>query len=188
MVEYVSAILRRLGIEHHLGGSMASSFHGLPRTTADVDLVIRLAPEHLDALERELSDQFYVSRIAMEEALVSRRSFSAISLTSPLKVDFFVLGDAPFDREEFARASLASLTGGEGAQQVPIKSAEDLILRKLAWYRAGSEVSDHQWADVLGVMRAQKAKLDREYLRQWALELGVADLLTRALDEAERSS
>lgn len=167
---------------------MASSFHGLPRTTADVDLVVRLAPEHLDALERELRHDFYVSRVAMEEALQARSSFNAISLSSPLKVDFFVLGDTPFDREEFARAGLAPLTAEQGAPLVPIKSAEDLILRKLAWYRAGSEVSDHQWTDVLGVMRAQRARLDRPYMGQWALELGVADLLVRALEESEQSS
>lgn len=42
-------------------------------------------------------------------------------------------------------------------------------------------MSERQWADVLGVVRVTGSALDLPYLHRGALELGVADLLTRAL-------
>ena len=43
---------------------------------------------------------------------------------------------------------------------------------------------DRQWRDVLGVLKARGSGLDREYLAEWADELGVADLLTKSLRES----
>ncbi len=63
-------------------------------------------------------------------------------------------------------------------------SAEDTILAKLEWFRAGGEVSERQWSDVVGVLRTVGPGLDQPYLLQWAGTLGVADLLERALGEA----
>jgi len=63
-------------------------------------------------------------------------------------------------------------------------SPEDIILNKLDWYRLGGGVSDLQWRDVLGVIKVQKDSLDKKYLRHWATELKLADLLERAFDES----
>ncbi len=65
-----------------------------------------------------------------------------------------------------------------------VKSAEDTILRKLQWFRLGGEVSDRQWTDVLGILANQEAALDFDYLRRWARELEVSDLLERAREDA----
>jgi hypothetical protein len=48
----------------------------------------------------------------------------------------------------------------------------------------GSEVSERQWRDVLGVLKVQAERLDLAYLRRWAAALGVADLLEQALSQA----
>ncbi len=65
-----------------------------------------------------------------------------------------------------------------------IKSAEDTVLRKLLWFRAGGEVSTVHWRDVLEVLRVSGGALDRVYLDRWAGQLGLAPLLTRAWAEA----
>jgi hypothetical protein len=56
------------------------------------------------------------------------------------------------------------------------------VLRKLAWYRLGREASDRQWGDLRGIVAVQGQALDREYLRSWAEELEVSDLLERLLE------
>ena len=66
-----------------------------------------------------------------------------------------------------------------------VVDTEDIILAKLEWYRLGNEISDRQWRDILGILKVQAGRLDLDYLRKWAVELKVADLLQRALIESE---
>lgn len=65
-----------------------------------------------------------------------------------------------------------------------MKSPLEVLLSKLEWYRQGGEVSDRQWSDVVGVLKAQPGHLDEDYLRGWADRLGVRDLLDKALRDA----
>lgn len=65
-----------------------------------------------------------------------------------------------------------------------LASAEDTVLAKLEWYQMGGGVSERQWRDVLGVLKVQGERLDWVYLRHWAGELHIADLLERVLAES----
>jgi hypothetical protein len=64
-----------------------------------------------------------------------------------------------------------------------VATAEDTILRKLTWYRAGGETSERQWNDLRGVLKVSGKTLDYDYLRHWAKYLKVDDLLERLLAE-----
>ena len=75
------------------------------------------------------------------------------------------------------------MIGTESERKGYVASAEDIILAKLEWYRLGGEVSDRQWRDILGVLKVQAGRVDLDYLRHWAAELKVDDLLQRALKE-----
>ena len=59
-----------------------------------------------------------------------------------------------------------------------------MILVKLSWYQMGGEISERQWHDILGMLKIQEKNLDLDYLRHWAQELNVSDLLQRALMDA----
>ena len=172
--------LEGIGLEYHVGGSYASSVHGVPRQTQDIDLVVNLPPTLVTNFVKSLSQDFFVQESAAREAVQDRRSFNAIHLATGLKIDFFVRGDQPFDLEEFRRHRAQPLLEG---RPIIVKSPEDIVLRKLEWYRAGGEVSDRQWGDVVGILRTQGHSLDRDYMEQWATTLGVADLLENALKE-----
>lgn len=172
-----------LGVEHYIGGSMASSVHGVARTTLDVDVVAALRREHVDRLVRDLGERYYVDAAQIDGAIEQRRAFNLIHFDTMYKVDVFVMRDRPFDdaaRRRTVRRPLAE----EGSRTFAIASPEDTILYKLEWYRAGDEASERQWSDVVGVMRVQRDRLDPEYLDRWAGELGIADLLERARGEA----
>jgi hypothetical protein len=178
-------LLRRLGVRHFVGGSIASSAHGVARASIDADVVAELRPEHVDRLLSSLRDDYYVPEARARVAVSTRASFNLIHLETMLKVDVFVSRDRPFDRRAMERAQSApSEVAGEGP--LTLASAEDIVLAKLDWYRRGAEVSERQWSDVLGVLQASGASLDRQYLEDGARELGVSDLFARALEEAGR--
>lgn len=65
-----------------------------------------------------------------------------------------------------------------------VESAEDLVLSKLSWFKQTNLSSDRQWNDVLALLKIQILNCDTDYLEKWAPELGVSDLLEKALDEA----
>jgi len=50
--------------------------------------------------------------------------------------------------------------------------------------RRSGEVSERQWRDAVGVLKVRAGDLDLDHVRAWAADLGVADLLERALAEA----
>jgi hypothetical protein len=179
----VARILERLGVPYLVGGSLASSLHGIPRATQDADLVIDLRQPQLEALVAALEQGFYVDLERAREAFESRASFNAIHLATMLKVDFFVLRDEEFHRRQMARRSRMHL-GEEAESSVDVASAEDTVIEKLRWYRLGGETSDRQWLDVLGVLKVKETSLDLDYLERWAVDQGVQDLLGRAFQEA----
>lgn len=175
--------LEKLGVAYQIGGSVASSVYGVPRTTMDIDLVADLRPEHIQPLVDLLQDQYYLSPEAMHEALRRRSSFNLIHLETMVKVDVFILRPEPYEQEAFRRSRRDTVVE-ESAREFSLSSPEDVILHKLAWFRMGGGVSERQWNDVIGVIRVQADALDFVYLRQWATALGLADLLEQAIREA----
>jgi hypothetical protein len=180
----VLQVLSDLGVRHFVGGSIASSAHGVARASVDGDVVAELDAGHVAAFVAALRDGYYVPEERIRDAVTHKASFNLIHLETMLKVDVFVSRDRPFDRRAFERSSPTSLGGAAGAT-LPVSSAEDTVLAKLEWYRKGGEVSERQWSDVMGVLRATATALDLPYMRQCAGELGVEDLLNRALVEAD---
>jgi hypothetical protein len=182
----VVEVLEDLGVSYHVGGSFASSVHGNPRQTRDADVVADLPASAVPTFVSRLQDEFYLDADRIVQAIQRRSSFNLIHLTTGFKIDIFLLGTGAFDRSEFARHGLQRLVD-DLPREFLVKSAEDTILRKLQWYRLGGQSSDRQWLDVLGILRAQGERLDRSYLRHWARDLGVENLLEQALGESEPS-
>lgn len=176
----VTTTLEQLGIVYLIGGSLASALHGVVRTTLDTDLVAEIRPKHVAPLLKELQIAFYLDAEAIEDAIRRHSSFNLIHLETMFKVDIFVSKQRPFDEVQFARR-IRQIVAANPEQSIYVASAEDTILTKLEWYRQGGEVSERQWRDVLGIFKVQADNLDVEYLHRWANELGVTDLLEKAL-------
>ncbi len=167
----------QLGIAYYVGGSLASSLHGVPRATNDVDVIASLEPHHADELLRLLSTAYYIDARMIVESLRKNIPSNLIHLDTMVKIDLYGERSMPFTTEALVRATSQMLPGC----QVPVRfaSPEDVILAKLKWYRDGGERSERQWSDLLGILRVQGDGLDKIYIERWLDRLAVRELHAR---------
>lgn len=178
----VAAALDAVGAAYFVGGSLASSFHGEPRATNDIDMVIALPGRRIAAFAERLGSDFEVDQGMLREALGRGGSANIFYLPLVMKIDLFGLGETPFDEAEFARRQRVRVRAT--GEELWLKTPEDSVLRKLLWYREGGEVSDRQWRDVVEVLRVSGPGMSFEYLESWAPRLGLTKLFARARSEA----
>lgn len=179
----VGEVFDRMAVPWLVGGSLASSIHGIPRATQDVDLVADLRLSHLVPFVAAMEQDFYCSEDAVRDAIRRRASFNVIHYDTAMKVDVFTLKGDPLARAEMDRRRLHDLGDASGLR-LPLASPEDIILQKLDWYRKGDRVADRQWRDVLGVLKVSGATLNRAYLMEAAERNGLTDLVQEALNAA----
>jgi hypothetical protein len=172
----VGAHLDAVGARWCIGGSVASSLLGVPRATLDVDLVADLRLVHVTPLCAGLLRDYYVDEDTCRWAVNTRRSFNAIHQGTMIKIDIFCAKDDALSRAELDRRVLLDVRG----RQVPVCTAEDIILQKLLWF-VESGGSERQWNDALGVVKTRGTGLDRAYLDAHAAAAGLTELLTRLL-------
>ena len=183
VTQLIAKVFDRLQIPYFVGGSLASSLHGIPRATQDVDMVAGLKSQHVMPLVKALEAAFYIDADMIQEAIQHGSSFNVIHLDTMFKIDIFVLQDDPASREEMARRELYEISE-ESKEGLFLATAEDIILHKLYWFQLGGGSSERQWNDVLGVLQVQKEKLDYSYLQRSAHHMGVANLLKQAIKDA----
>jgi hypothetical protein len=163
----VVGILGRAEVPYMVTGSLASTFHGEPRATRDLDIVIDPDNVSLARLVADLQQQnYYVDSDAALTALQERGQFNAIG-PDGWKVDFMIRRDRPFSIEEFGRRQQADLLGQAGY----VATAEDMILAKLEW--AAATESERQLRDVAGMLAVAGDVLDLDYLERWVERLGL---------------
>lgn len=183
VTQEVVRIFEQLGAPCIVGGSVASSLHGIPRATQDVDIVVQIAQTQVSRLLVRLADRFYVDEGAVRDAIRRGSSFNIIHLDTMYKVDVFVCTDDPLALEEFARAGEVIIDLETGAT-LRIADAADIILQKLIWYEIGNRVSERQWRDIIGVIKVSGEDLDMEHLCSWAVKKNLWQLLQKAFLEA----
>jgi hypothetical protein len=183
----VTTILARvfdeLGIQYLVGGSLASSIHGIPRATQDVDVVADIKLKQVKSMVSKLEDEFYIDEDMIKDAIRHRKSFNIIYLATMFKIDVFVFQGTLRSQDEMARREAYQIPGTE--HKLQIASAEDMVIEKLRWYELGQRISDRQWKDVQGILEVKKGSLNLDYLRDYADELNLSELLKKAFEEAD---
>ena len=177
VVAFVTAKLEEAGISYMVVGSFASNLYGVPRVTLDADLVVEISEIAIDILASGLKDRFYFDEEGAKRATREKRMFNLIHFETGFKVDLIVRKDRPFSIEEFRRRAAAELAG----QPCWFATAEDTILAKLEWSKLGE--SERQYRDALNIAKVQSQTLDIPYLRRWAGEIGVVELLEKLIKE-----
>lgn len=178
----IADALEEAGIPYMVVGSVAGSFHGEPRTTVDIDIVIDPTAASLREFVATLpADDYYADENAAIEAFARHTSFNVIERSTGWKVDLLVRQDRPFSRMEFERRFVAPLFGRE----TPMATAEDVVIAKLEWAKLGE--SERQLRDVARILGVSDDGLDREYLSRWIGELDLGDMWRRALELAAQT-
>lgn len=164
----VIAGLESSGIAYMLTGSLASSVHGIPRATNDVDLVIAPSRDQLLSFVRLFERAgFYVTWEEASRALARRDQFNVVDFRNGWKADLIVLKKRDFSVAEFSRREHAEIEG------IPLMIAtpEDVLLAKLEWAKMGG--SQRQLVDAAGILEMQGEHLDTAYVERWVAELGL---------------
>jgi len=178
----VAKILESLGILYLVSDSVASGIWGEMRYTQGIDLVADIQESHIDLLINACSPRFYISEIAVREALELGSSFNLLDNQTGWKIDIFVLTRDPFKQSNFQRRRQVSVD--KLGQTLIFSSPEDTILQKLLWYCMTQKQSTPQWRDILGILKLQQPNLDFAYLQQWANTLQLSGELAQALKES----
>ncbi|MEB3343186.1 hypothetical protein [Okeania sp.] len=179
----IGKILDDLYIPYYLSGGLASSFWGERRQTEDVDMAVILEPEKVPQLIAALSTEFYVSDIAIDDAMSGRtNTFNIIHLASVIKADIYSIQQSNnFDFSAISRRQQVELFSTN--QFIYIATPEDIVLQKLKWYKIADDYSQKQWRDVLGILKARQQILDFDYLKLWSNYLQLTPELEKAFDE-----
>jgi hypothetical protein len=183
ILKSLTEVLEQMDISYAIGGSMASSIYGKVRFTQDADITVEPFDNQADKLFEILKPQYYISKEAMYQALMQRRSFNIIHLESAFKIDIFIRKDTAFEKQLITRRRTLKLSDSL-EKSFSVISPEDIILLKLQWY-CDSGHSERQWNDVVGILTTQREKLDFHYMRKWSDILGINELLEKVISESK---
>ncbi len=176
----VMSALEKAGVNYAVTGSIASSIHGEPLSSLDVDICCNANEAQMREVIDALPQHYYRSDDALIAASRGGGMANLISMENALKVDLTVLKNTPYYHQVLLRKK--STIVDDDQNTIWTVSPEDIILMKLEW-RVSTQ-SQKQWDNALSVVRTQRKSLDFEYMRRWATELKIADDLERLLTEA----
>jgi len=168
----VFAALDAAAIPYMLVGSLASNFHGIPRSTRDADFVVELSTDSLPRLEAHLAPSLTLERQGAFEAVTGTMRYLIVLAGSAFVCELFVLSDDAHDRERFARRQSARVL----THAAYVASAEDMIVTKLRWAVGAHRGKDRD--DIRNMIAVRGPELDWTYVDRWAHAHGTAPLLS----------
>lgn len=166
-LEVLKIVVKRLesaGVPYMITGSIAANFYTTPRMTRDIDIVIEIGENNIEALFSLFSDDFYIDKDSIRNAICNKQIFNIIHKEGVVKIDFIIRKDKKYSKIEFSRKR--SIVFEE--LKINITSPEDLILSKLFW--AKDTLSEMQIRDVMNLMKTVP-DLDIKYIENWIKEL-----------------
>jgi len=157
-------------VPYMLTGSVASSAHGVPRSTRDLDIVIKPTRAQLVALMRQFpTSDYYADEHQAFQAFANQSQFNIIDHSTGWKVDFIIAEDSEYTRTAFVRRKPINIAGNT----VYVASAEDVLIAKLRWAKLSG--SERQLQDAAGIVSTQADNLEFKYVELWVRELGLEE-------------
>lgn len=161
-------VFQRLDAPYAIGGAVAASFWGVPRTTQDADCLVAVPALAYQRLADELTAREFrvetggtaeVPRVDVLRRQVETDAFMSLSCRHT-SVELFV-PVVPLQNEILRRAVEKTFYD----RLVKVTTAEDLVLLKMAFHR------QKDLLDVRGILHVQRGRLDLAYLRDWSARM-----------------
>lgn len=159
------------GIEYFLVGSMASMYYGRPRFTQDLDLVVRIKARQVSEFEKlfPIEEYYAPPKEVLHDEISRKGSFNLIHQGTGIKVDIVLDKETEFYKSEFSRKQKVEIAPG---LEIYIASPEDVILKKLDFYREGK--SEKHLTDIREII--METKVDNSYIESWADHFGLREI------------
>jgi hypothetical protein len=123
-----------------------------------------------------MSDQefeYYCPPIeVISDEVVRGGSFNLIHQQTAMKIDVMILKGTPFAQSEFTRRKKITMLPG---LEVNIASAEDVIIKKLDFFREGG--SEKHLSDIKTMLA--ETSVDLAYIQHWVKKLGLENVWTK---------
>jgi hypothetical protein len=177
--------LAATGTQVFVGGSIAAMWYGEPRSTLDIDLVIRAGPADAERIAQAFPpEEYYVPPLeALQRELGRARDgqFNILDLQSGLKADVYVAGDDPLIAFGFQTATPRDLSG----VTMNMASATYIVAMKLHYFGISSQ--EKHLRDIRSLLSVSPQEVDIERVAEWAktfhLEATWRDCLARRGEE-----
>jgi hypothetical protein len=167
LLEILVSALNKRNIPYLVTGSIASTFHGEPRFTNDIDIVVELRTLDVEFLASAFSGkEFYLDAESAHDAIRRKSMFNIIHSISGFKLDLIISKDTDFEKSRFSRVQEMLIRPDF---IVKVASAEDVIIKKLEFYKLGK--SEKHLRDIVGMMKISAEKIDETYLKRWIQKL-----------------
>lgn len=175
ILQLVCTYLNDNKIDYVVVGGVAVMYHGVPRTTVDIDFILQMEDEQISPFTDFLNSRGFAAsatdiRVAFNEQSHSTSFFK----DTLLRLDIQGI-NSDFDKMTLDRAILVDLFG----TLVRIGTAEDTLVNKILFQ------GEQDLRDALGILKRNPENLDFDYIQSTCHMLGIEDLLQHFLKDSE---
>ena len=185
-IKLILEALKASKVDYMIGGAIAEWAWGEPRATQDLDVVINLPIKSIGKFSKELEkrDMLVPADIILDTIAEDRADIplNAIHMHSGLKADLYLMREGDTLRQSsFQRKILIDY--GPPIGRVYVHSPEDLILYKLIYLGISGQPKHAR--DIAAILKANRDKLEFEYIEAWVVQLGLGSTWKELKDSIE---
>ena len=175
ILQIVCSYLNENDINYVIVGGVAVMYHGVPRTTVDIDFLLQIEEEQISSFADFLNSKGFKASATDILVAFNEKSHSTLFFKETLlRLDIQGI-NSDFDRMTLDRAILVDLFG----TMVRIGSAEDTIVNKILFQ------GEQDLRDALGIIKRNPKNLDFDYIQSTCQMLGIEGLLQQFLKDSQ---
>jgi predicted nucleotidyltransferase len=176
ILQLVCTYLNDNGIEYVIVGGVAVMYHGVPRTTVDIDIILQIEESQISSFTEFLNAKGFSASLSDIKTAFDEKSHSTSFFKETLlRLDIQIV-NSDFDKMTLDRAILVDLFG----TTIRIGTVEDTLVNKILFQ------GEQDLRDALGIIKRNPENLDFDYIRSTCDMLGIGKLLDEFLRNSKK--